>query len=70
MILLLALFAVDFQTEVKPILDKQCNACHDRAFYLRKKDKIVGSRAIMPPGGPGLNDRDKATIGKWVAEGL
>jgi formylglycine-generating enzyme required for sulfatase activity len=70
MILLLALFAVDFQTEVKPILDKQCNACHDRAFYLRKKDKIVGSLAIMPPGGPGLNARDKATIGKWVAEGL
>jgi formylglycine-generating enzyme required for sulfatase activity len=70
MIVLLAFFAVDFSTEVKPVIEKQCAACHDRAFFVRKKDKIVGSLATMPPGGPQLSAKDKATLTKWVAEGL
>jgi formylglycine-generating enzyme required for sulfatase activity len=70
MILLLAFFAVDFTTEVKPVIEKQCAACHDRAFFVRKKDKLVASLAVMPPGGPALSAKDKATITQWVAEGL
>jgi len=70
MILLLAFFAVDFSTEVKPLIDKQCAACHDRAFFVRKKDKIVGSLTSMPPGGPQLKAKEKATLTQWVAEGL
>ncbi len=70
MILLFAFFAVDFVTEVKPVIEKQCAACHDRAFFVRKKDKIVSSLANMPPGGPLLNAKDKATLTQWVAEGL
>ena len=70
MILLFAFFAVDFTTEVKPVLEKQCAGCHDRAFFVRKKDKVVGSLATMPPGGPELSAKDKATLTKWVAEGL
>ena len=70
MILLFAFFAVDFVTEVKPVIEKQCAACHDRAFFVRKKDKIVSSLVNMPPGGPLLNAKDKATLTQWVAEGL
>lgn len=70
MILLFAFFAVDFATEVKPVIEKHCAACHDRAFFVRKKDKIVSSLATMPPGGPLLNAKDKATLTQWVAEGL
>ena len=70
MILLFAFFAIDFATEVKPIIQKQCSACHDRAFFIRKKDKIVGALNRMPPGGPPLSAKDKAILTKWVAEGL
>ena len=70
MILLFAFFAVDFATEVKPVIEKQCAACHDRAFFVRQKDKIVASLATMPPGGPLLNAKDRATLTKWVADGL
>ncbi len=70
MILLLAFFAIDFSTEVKPIIDKQCAACHDRAFFVRKKDAIVGALGTMPPGGPPLSAKEKATLTQWVADGL
>lgn len=70
MILLLAFFAVDFATEVKPIVDKQCAACHDRAFFVRKKDQITGALNRMPPGGPPLSAKEKATLTQWVADGL
>lgn len=70
MILLFAFFAIDFATEVKPVIEKQCAACHDRAFFVRKKDAILGSLGTMPPGGPPLSAAEKATLTKWVAEGL
>ena len=74
---LLAFFAVDFSTQVKPVLDQKCVACHDRAFYLRKKDKLVATinlpataKNAMPPGGPQLSAKDRATLTAWVAEGM
>ncbi len=70
MILLFAFFAIDFNAEIKPILDKQCAACHDRAFFVRKKDNIVASLKFMPPGGPPLGEKDQKAIAQWVAEGL
>ena len=74
---LLAFFAVDFSTQVKPVLDQKCAACHDRAFYLRKKDKLVAAISLpstaknaMPPGGPQLSVKDRATLTAWVKEGM
>ncbi|WP_031495299.1 formylglycine-generating enzyme family protein [Bryobacter aggregatus] len=75
---LLALLAVDFKTDVKPILDQKCAACHDRAFFLRQKAKIVEvihlplteKRVMPPPDETPLNAKEKATLAAWVAEGL
>jgi formylglycine-generating enzyme required for sulfatase activity len=70
MILLLAFLAVDFNSQVKPILDSQCAACHDRAFFQRKKDRVIASLNFMPPGGPPLSAAAKATLTNWVNEGM
>lgn len=76
-LLYLALLAVDFDSQVKPLLEKRCNECHDRAFYLRQKDFLVkamqypaGDERAMPPEGPRVPKAEQDLIAAWIAEGM
>ncbi len=75
--LLLAFFAVDFDSQIKPVLEQRCDACHDRAFYFRHKETLVaslkypvGDRRAMPPAGPRLAQAEQDRIAAWIAEGM
>jgi formylglycine-generating enzyme required for sulfatase activity len=73
----LAYLAVDFDGQVKPLLAKHCNECHDRAFYLRHKDSLLksmqypaGDERAMPPEGPRVPKSEQDLIAAWIAEGM
>jgi formylglycine-generating enzyme required for sulfatase activity len=69
--------AVDFDSQVKPVLDKQCGACHDRAFYFRHKSGLVpsmklaaGEKGAMPPAGARVPAAEIDLIARWIDEGM
>jgi formylglycine-generating enzyme required for sulfatase activity len=76
-LLYLAFLAVDFNSQVKPVLEARCMSCHDRAFMLRHKDTHMtrislpptDKRAMPPAGGP-LSAAERKVISDWVAEGV
>jgi formylglycine-generating enzyme required for sulfatase activity len=75
-LLLLAALAIDFNGQVKPVLEQRCNQCHDAAFYKRNKDTMAmrvnlpaDNKMAMPPGGARLTEAQKAALAAWVAEG-
>ncbi|MDX2270150.1 MAG: SUMF1/EgtB/PvdO family nonheme iron enzyme [Bryobacter sp.] len=74
---LLAFLAIDFESQVKPVLEQRCGTCHDRAFYFRHKDGIVasmqlaaGAKGAMPPAGPRVPMAEIDLLAAWITEGM
>ncbi len=75
--LFLLAFAVDFDAQVKPVLEKHCLECHDRPFFVRNRSTIVETLTLpvsderaMPPKGPRVPAAEQALIAAWVKEGM